>query len=207
MPTKAQVNEGVERLRVLYSIMPGLPPETVDLSTWRSASAEDNWDRLTDKKLIKRAKKPWKHCDTQACAMGWAAAHPYFRELGLSFTQEHGLHLTQDPDAGDEWVGIETLFSISHKVALYLFAGGDQVYPDHHKYSAARRIALSDVLGFDSWFWGSTSDETDQRKKVMIRILTHLALTQRWPITRVLDASLRMHEECKMGVRVRKNAT
>lgn len=195
MPTKAQVNEGVERLRTLYSILPGIPEDAVWMGSWRTSG---NNDTVSDKMLLREAKAP-ESCGTTACAMGWAAAHPYFKGLGLVYNH-YGIRFGESD--GDEWDALSDLFHVTHEVAVYLFGGGDNPYPGYERYSLGRRKTLAPILGTvsDRADFGSTHEVRGERQKAMTRILVHLYLTKKITIARVLDAHLRMGPECeKLG--------
>lgn len=88
----------IERLRTLYSIMAGMPTRVVYMDSWRTMTVSTGigrTGRVDNATLISRSvndlvrhdmeEKP--HCGTAACALGWAAAYPEFKEAGFSVDQ------------------------------------------------------------------------------------------------------------------------
>lgn len=75
----------VERLTKLIEFMESLPPEAdghFNMRSWIGHSdAKDHYPHLSDGDVVTMDKLLT--CGTTACALGWATAMPYFRELGL----------------------------------------------------------------------------------------------------------------------------
>lgn len=127
---------GVERLRMLYAMLVGVPENKVLLSTWRSRLKES--DAVGDDKLLNG-------CGTTACAVGWACAYPPFKEMGLSYgyvcsyqgTYQPKLeakngapevaHLYEGRTKFDSWEAVQNFFGISYNTAYSLFMPHDDI--------------------------------------------------------------------------------
>ena len=103
-----------ERLLKLADFLETLPPERFDYSDWVG------WNWKGDQTLS---------CGTPACALGWAAAMPEFRELGLQLIAcpaafRDGvigkIGLKDDPDCGAEHASA-VIFGLSEDEHDYLF--------------------------------------------------------------------------------------
>ena len=125
MTTKEQ---GLERLRTLYSVLYGVPDEKVELQGWgyKGESLQ---------------------CGTKACAVGWACLYPEFNEHGLRPLPEM---ISVDiilPEFGKHqgWLAVKRFFNLSEADALRLFS--IEKYPDlrvtigpSHKAAVLRRL-------------------------------------------------------------------
>jgi len=77
LPSRA---EGIERLRTLYMLLASVPKPYLRLAEFVSMGAGFNGDE-TEPILVQDMVH---NCGSTACALGWAALYPEFRELGLS---------------------------------------------------------------------------------------------------------------------------
>jgi hypothetical protein len=85
MPTtKTQAQLGYPRLRTLYALMAGIPAKHVNLSLWRGHTDKSRDANFVDDEEI--LKHP---CQTSGCAVGYACAHPDFKEEGLEYLHNH----------------------------------------------------------------------------------------------------------------------
>lgn len=101
----------IERLRVVYAMLPGIPDEKLDLDRWRYDDAFE-YEVVSDQALINA-------CDTTGCAVGFACAYPPLVAEGLwwksNLTPAFGL------DTG--WPAVEKFFDLTKGESLYLFGG------------------------------------------------------------------------------------
>lgn len=72
--------EQAKRLKLLYSIIDGIPARHIDMDGWRTVGYIHS--TTTTKMLLKYRND----CRTVACALGWASAHPKNIEKGLDFS-------------------------------------------------------------------------------------------------------------------------
>lgn len=105
----------IERLRSLYSMMAGLPSQLIYMPLWRSKTKgrAKSGGFVSDKSLINTGithlmNDPEHKCGTAACALGWAAAYPEFKEAGLSTDQDGWPKFDgqSGPAAGSQFFGI-----------------------------------------------------------------------------------------------------
>jgi len=79
----------IKRLRTLYAMMAGIPDFGLNMGAWRSTKiGGDGWSRsnhVTDADLLALAENQAHTCGTSACMLGWAAAYPPFKALGLKY--------------------------------------------------------------------------------------------------------------------------
>lgn len=116
----------IERLRTLYSILPGIPDARVKLHRWGFVPAST--------------------LDVTACAAGWACLHPELRAQGLIFyTKPEGKGRKSEtegqgmvPKHGDQtgWYAITSFFGIDFDSAWWIFGGGSM----GHGAAAKRRV-------------------------------------------------------------------
>lgn len=194
MPTPRQ-REGAERLRLLYSLIPGLPRENFKMAAWRMDGSLN--DTVSDACLLRGAAKH--DCGTTACAVGWAGVHPQFREWGLRFDRD-GMRF-DGPEYGhsrDEWRGVEILFRLAREPAHYIFRAAPACYPGL-AYIPTSRVRVVRNLMFPLHALGdtgSTDKYHDDRHAVMVRILTHLYLRQHIGVRRLKAAFAKIKTEC-----------
>lgn len=83
----------IERLRSLYSMMAGMPSQLVYMNVWRTKGSGRGQVGLSDEGLIQGSvthlmNDPNHSCGTAACALGWSAAYPEFKEAGFTTDQD-----------------------------------------------------------------------------------------------------------------------
>lgn len=115
--------EHVERLRTLYSILPGIPEASFDITTWGRGLFEES------------------ECGTAACALGWAAVHPEFNACGLELDRDacgtapkHAGFLGYS--AGEKFFGI----TIQESEFLFSYCGGWHPYKMGSRYIACTSL-------------------------------------------------------------------
>ncbi len=126
----------ITRLTELLELIRAVDPAKLDLSEWRERIVGEQPvypGAISDKDLIN-------DCGTIACAVGWACAHPPFKEQGLLYDSMFGFPVLHTQSGVlDGWEAVEEFFSISHKEARTLFMydkdeDGNEVkgvVPDH----------------------------------------------------------------------------
>lgn len=158
MNKKLRDNTDYERLRVLYSVLAGLPDSRVDLGAWKSHRPND--------------------CGSIACAGGWAAMYPPFRELGLLSNSSGTPLMCGTPHPLDP----RESYTAAGTPALSRFFG----------LKPADGAAMFDVFGEDPKDWKART----HRQAVMARILRFLC--REGAITKERRREL-MKRDCRSG--------
>lgn len=115
----------VERLRTLYAMMAGIPPELINLEEWRFSTlygVRTLFHGVSDGDLLSQ------NCGTVACAVGWACAYPDFINQGLGwddnpfFVDRSAIHYG--------WDAVRGFFGLDEEQAEYLFSDRELKRPD-----------------------------------------------------------------------------
>ena len=111
-----------ERLQRLAELLDNVNPRLFDMDHWARHVGRDGTDFHDSDKI---------ECRTAACAVGWAASDPWFREQGL--TLKKGFH-SHDHD-GYYWSpafadflnagAVEAFFDLEYDEANHLFIGSE----------------------------------------------------------------------------------
>ena len=108
-----------ERLTLLYGLIDGLHESNINMIAWRTNGTNAV---ITDDELIEAAKSH--DCGTTACALGWAAAYPPFKTMGLSY-RDREFYVGEQHFSGDGYEAAAVFFDICHGTALDLFGPVD----------------------------------------------------------------------------------
>ena len=131
---------GIERLRLLYSVIAGIPANRIDLYEWRQSAVSSRHGRS------KVAQAKHAHtCGTLGCAVGWATAHPDFNAMGFTYakypasvTGVAGWSPMITPGSPGRrnygWDAVEQFFDLTSSEAETIFAApeDDESREDHH---------------------------------------------------------------------------
>lgn len=105
--------EGIERVRMLYAMLSGIPEPRVKVTSWRAAGRGDGY-------IASKAQMTKHACGTTACAAGWAAIYPPFNALGL-FADRYGRPSVKHPNTG--YNSCAAFFDMSFEEARNTFSG------------------------------------------------------------------------------------
>lgn len=106
---------GIERLRELYSMLWGVPKESLDLGSWRTIKHKG----ATSRNFLQKATQPG--CGTTACAVGWACAYPPFQAQGLGFSDSTPV-TGRGSQVRSNWNSVQSFFEISFDDAFFIFS-------------------------------------------------------------------------------------
>lgn len=100
------------RLLKLADFLDALPPGRFHYNRWVGAG----WQGAQDLS-----------CGTTACALGWAAAMPTFRRLGLRLSWSDGFGKVKGPNGSVDFNAAAEVFGISLQEAVFLFCPRSQL--------------------------------------------------------------------------------
>lgn len=135
--TPISAQESVRRLTVLANFLGQVNNDLFRMNSWGIAYPESSETVLAEELSATDMNNPT--CNTTACALGWAAVIPEFKELGLSLRLEsHGcdeahygvyfLDKTAGPHEvymGEDEVAARNFFNLTADQASYLFMPRD----------------------------------------------------------------------------------
>lgn len=138
-PDQIHPNAGIERLRMLYAMLRGLPEEKVDLKNWREKkTGKGSFAYCDDEELVDADS-----CGTAGCAVGWACAYPPFKAMGLK------MHSAPTYDGSPGWAAVTHFFGIEYRYAEFLFLKPEEAAHDlfsgEMRHAFRRRDGESDL--------------------------------------------------------------